>query len=495
VKRLSDEGYDIAEPNAASLAESLRAFSYELPTAMADLVDNSITAKASRVWVDFYWNGADSVVLVTDDGTGMSEDKLVAAMRPGSTNPLEQREPDDLGRFGLGLKTASFSQCRRLTVRSGTGRKRWSTRCWDHDHIARVNAWQLLRSGDAASEQYFRRLEGLKHGTAVVWQNLDRLVAGQVPDDDRAQQAFLHRAELVRQHLAMVFHQLMSGRDGVEIFLNDRKVEPWDPFLATEPAAQTLPESRLKLGGSTVHVQPHVLPHHSKISKQKHGAAAGPNGWNAHQGFFVYRNRRLLVAGDWLGFGWAKEEHYKLARIRVEIPNALDHDWGIDVTKSRARPPSALRDDLRRIAERCRTEAKRVYSHRGAKLSPKSDQDRVLLWEPMAKHDKTFYRLNRKHPLLEHAIEKSSDRPALKAVLRLIEETIPFPHISISSSESPNAMPGPFEQARESEVREVMKEAFDSLVASGYRKKEAADRLQTIWPFELFPAVLQSLVE
>ncbi len=495
MKKPSNEDFDIAEPNAASLAESLRAFSYELPTAIADLVDNSITAKAKRVWLDFHWAGSDSVILITDDGAGMAEEQLVAAMRPGSTNPLEHREPDDLGRFGLGLKTASFSQCRRVTVRSGTGRKRWSTRCWDHDHIARVNAWQLLRSGDAASEQYFRRLEGLKHGTAVVWQNLDRLVAGQVPDDDRAQQAFLHRADLVRQHLAMVFHQLMSGRNSVEIFLNDRKVEPWDPFLASEPAAQTLPESRLKLRGATVYVQPYVLPHHSKISKQKHGAAAGPNGWNAHQGFFVYRNRRLLVAGEWLGFGWAKEEHYKLARIRVEIPNVLDHDWGIDVTKSRARPPSALRDDLRRIAERCRTEAKRVYSHRGAKLSPKSDQDRVVLWEPMAKHDKTFYRLNRKHPLLEHAVEKSSDRPALKALLRLIEETIPFPHISISSSESPNAMPGPFEHARESEVREVMKEAFDSLVASGYRKKEAADRLRTIWPFELFPALLQSLVE
>jgi len=487
--------FDVAEPNAASLAESLRAFSYELPTAIADLVDNSITARARSIWVDFHWDGADSVIFITDDGNGMSEEQLVAAMRPGSTNPLHQREPHDLGRFGLGLKTASFSQCRRVTVRSGTGRKRWSTRCWDHDHIALVNAWQLLRSGNAASEQYFRRLEGLKHGTAVVWQNLDRLVAGQVPDDDRAQQAFLHRADLVRQHLAMVFHQLMSGRDAVAIFLNDRKVEPWDPFLASEPATQTLPESRLKLRGATVCVQPYVLPHHSKISKQKHGAAAGPNGWNAHQGFFVYRNRRLLVAGEWLGFGWAKEEHYKLARIRVEIPNLLDHDWGIDVTKSRARPPSALRDDLRRIAERCRTEAKRVYSHRGAKLSPKSDQDRVLLWEPMAKHDKTFYRLNRKHPLLERALEKSSDRPALKALFRLIEETIPFPHISISSSESPNAMPGPFEHAREAEVREVMKEAFDSLVASGYLKKEAADRLRTIWPFELFPAVLQSLVE
>ena len=96
---------------------------------------------------------------------------------------------------------------------------------------------------------------------------------------------------------------------------------------------------------------------------------------------------------------------------------------------------------------------------------------------------------------MERALEKSSDRSVLKALFRLIEETIPFPHISISSNESPNAMPGPFEHARESEIREIMKEAFDSLVASGYRKKEAADRLLTIWPFELFPAVLQSLVE
>jgi hypothetical protein len=113
----------------------------------------------------------------------------------------------------------------------------------------------------------------------------------------------------------------------------------------------------------------------------------------------------------------------------------------------------------------------------------------------MAKHDKTFYRLNRKHPLMEQSLEKSLDRSVLKALFRLIEETIPFPHISISSSESPNAMPGPFEHARESEIKEIMKEAFDSLVASGYPKKEASDRLRTIWPFELFPAVLQGLVD
>src|SRR5207245_2365312 len=173
--------------------------------------------------------------------------------------------------------------------------------------------------------------------------------------------------------LGMVFHRLMMDKRPVELLINGRVVQPWDPFLAHEAATQTLPATRLKLRRAVVEVQPFVLPHHSKIAKSTYDAVAGPRGWNAHQGFYVYRNRRLLVPGDWLGFGWAKEEHYKLARIRVEVPNALDHDWAIDVTKSRALPPAALRDDLRRIGERTRSDAKRVYSHRGAKLTPKAD--------------------------------------------------------------------------------------------------------------------------
>jgi hypothetical protein len=156
----------------------------------------------------------------------------------------------------------------------------------------------------------------------------------------------------------------MTGRKAVKIHINNHVIEPWDPFLPEEPATQTLPRTRLKLHGDRVEIEPFILPHHSKLAKAKHEAAAGPRGWNAHQGFYVYRNRRLLVPGDWLGFGWAKEEHYKLARIRVELPNALDHDWEIDVTKSKASPPPALRDELRRIGERTRSDAKRVYSHR-----------------------------------------------------------------------------------------------------------------------------------
>lgn len=376
--KAGEEETDHAPPQAACLAESLRAFSYELPTALADLVDNSLTAHARNVWLDFHWDGAESVIALTDDGDGMTEDALRAAMRPGSQSPLVPREPHDFGRFGLGLKTASFSQARRFTVRTRTRKSGPATRCWDLDHIARVNDWQLLRTADAAAELHFQRFAKLAHGTAVVWQKLDRLVAGNATGEARQQDFFLQRAAAVRHHLAMVFHLLMAGRQGVKLWLNGRAIEPWDPFLSGEKATQMLGITRLKLRGETVEVEPFVLPHHSRIPRQTHEAAGGPHGWNAHQGFYVYRHRRLLVAGDWLGFGWRKEEHYKLARLRVEVPNALDHDCSIDVTKSRAVPPPALRDELRRIAEATRSLAKRVFSHRGAKLVPRADAARVL---------------------------------------------------------------------------------------------------------------------
>jgi hypothetical protein len=203
----------------------------------------------------------------------------------------------------------------------------------------------------------------------------------------------------------------------------------------------------------------------------------------------------LLVPGDWLGFGWAKEEHYKLARIRIDVPNSLDHDWKIDVTKSRAVPPPQLREELRRIGARTRAEAKRIYSYRGAKLVPSAEASRIFIWEPVSRHDKTFYRLNREHPLYKRALTSSSDKRAVGAFLRLVDETVPHPHITIANSDRPGSLAEPFDQAREREIREIMQQAYGSLVATGYGAEEAINRLRTVWPFELFPSVLESIRE
>jgi hypothetical protein len=240
-------------------------------------------------------------------------------------------------------------------------------------------------------------------------------------------------------------------------------------------------------------VKPFVLPHHSKLSKQRLQAAQGPRGWNAHQGFFVYRAGRLLVPGDWLGLGCAREEHHKLARIRLEIPNDLDHEWAIDVTKSRAVPPPALRDELRSIAELTRNAARRVYTFRGAKLTPAADAERRFLWVPIAKHDNVSYRLDREHPLLKQALATTGDRASLATLLRLIEETVPTAHITIQNTQHPTSLRGPFEGATDTDVRDVMMQALRTLTDSGYTRTEALTRLRTLWPFELFPALLEAL--
>lgn len=495
-QNISANDLDLAPPNAASLAESLRAFGYDLATALADLADNSLFHNARHLDVQFHWAGESSAIAISDDGDGMDELTLINAMRIGSRNPREKREPGDFGRFGLGLKTASFSQCRRVTVFTQKKAGGSLVRCWDLDHIAETNEWRLLRIPSNLAVKLADKLTRSKSGTVVIWEKLDRLTGNTSIDNDADEDAFLRRAEEVKDHFAAVFHRFMSGRKAVKFTLNSRQVQPWDPFLSDEIATQRLPIEKLRFQDHIIEVEPFVLPHLSKLDTDAHRAAAGMRGWNAHQGFYIYRNRRLLVLGDWLGLkGWRQEEHYKLGRIRLDLPNSLDHEWEIDVTKSRAHPPEKLRKELIRIGERTRSVAKRVYSHRGAKLLPAEGRERVFLWEQSSKHNKVSYRLNREHPLVKQVRVVCTDKPKLNALLRLVEETIPVPLITITDREQPDQTIGPFEVAKEAEILEVMRQVLKSLQAGGLSRKDALLRLACFEPFYLFPQLLQAIKE
>jgi hypothetical protein len=487
---------DLVEPRPGAMSESLRAFGYDLATALADLADNSLFHQSRNLTIHFHWGGENSAIALADDGTGMDESTLVNAMRVGSRNPREPRDANDFGRFGLGLKTASFSQCRRVTVFTRCTGNETLVRCWDLDHIAETDKWHLLRTPSVLAARLAERLASSKRGTVVIWEKLDRLTAGTATESDTDEDAFLQRAEQVGEHFAAVFHQFMTGTTEVSFSLNDKPIKPWDPFLRDETATQRLPLERLRFHGHTVEVEPFVLPHLSKLDTESHHRAGGMRGWNAHQGFYIFRNNRLLVLGDWLGIkGWRQEEHYKLARIRVNLPNALDHDWEIDVTKSRARPPEQLRRELARIGERTRSLAKRIYSHRGAKLIPAEGQERVFLWEQTTKHNQVFYRVNRDHPLVKKVREVCGDVPKFSALLRLIEETIPVPLITITDREKPDQTIGPFEAAKESEILEVMRQVIASLRVDGLSRKEALLRLAHFEPFPRFPQLLQIIQE
>src|SRR5690349_3391180 len=124
-----------AHPKPKSTLNSYRSFGYSVQTAIADIIDNSITARAKNIWINYVWDGSKSYLSILDDGLGMDLIELIDAMTPGSKNPQDNRESHDLGRFGLGLKTASFSQCRRLTVVSKKKDTILIKRCWDLDYV------------------------------------------------------------------------------------------------------------------------------------------------------------------------------------------------------------------------------------------------------------------------------------------------------------------------------------------------------------------------
>ena len=493
---IDEEDCDLAEPFASSMSQSLRAFGYDLPSAIADLVDNSIFAEARNIWIDFNWDGDNSSICVTDDGRGMVEKEMLDAMRPGSRNPLEARDPKDLGRYGLGLKTASFSQCRRLTVRSKQAKAKAVTRCWDLDFIQQKNKWLLLRRAAKESEPKLNRLSKMERGTSVLWETMDRIVSNQDVDNQVHENLFHQRIEGVKHHLAMVFHRFMEGKKRLTIFINERSIEPWDPFLTSQKATQQLADEAIALFRGQINVVPYVLPHLSKLTKQIHDEAAGIKGWNAHQGFYIYRNKRLLVPGDWLGLPYSKEEHYKLARILVDIPNSMDQQWEIDVTKSKARPPDALRKDLKRIADLTRSRASDIYRHRGKVIARANSAPHVFAWDKKVKHGKIFYSVNREHPLVKDVIAHSGiSKARVNALLRLLEETVPVAWIVMSNAENPDQQSVPFEQSPSSQICDIMREVFAALRRSDMTAKEALHRLRTMEPFDRYPEAVEAFVE
>jgi hypothetical protein len=473
-------------PRADAMMESLRSVGYDLETAVADIVDNSISAGARDIDIWFEWAEASSWVRIKDNGCGMSDSELREAMRLGGRSPLEERNPDDLGRFGLGLKTASFSQCRRLTVTSRQNGMAANVRCWDLDVVQAWRDWVLLDRAHPTTDEAALAMPHPAGGTVVLWELLDRIVPN--PEALGAHDHFLERVDETYQHLAMVFHRYLTGRAAVRMTLNGRHIEPWDPFLSNHPATQMLPETTLGDGASGLLIKPFVLPHESKLSQNEHHNAAGPRGWNAQQGFYVYRNRRLIVPGSWLGM-YQQEEHTKLARIQLDIQNAVDHAWHIDVRKATAVPPAVIRRQVQQIAQKTRQTARHVYGHRGAVISKQLEGSITHVWEERRVPDGGHtYRVNRRHPIIREALGLKSSRPAVSSAIRLVEETIPVNLITARFSEKSLDQEAPFQRS-EAEVISMMNRLART-VCETMTPAQIREMLLKLEPFAHYPELV-----
>lgn len=488
-----------APPKASAMIEALRGLGYTTASALADIIDNSIAAKASRVDLNFTWQNEKSRIEILDNGSGMDAQGLDTAMRLGELNPLDERDESDLGRFGMGLKTASFSQCRSLTVATMQNNQ-FNCLRWDLDVLVESSGdgWFMLEGASDTGLPLVESVKKIGHGTLVLWEKLDRILTDGFTSND-----FLDLIDQVERHLAMVFHRYLEDKSQrFEIYINDNKVKPWDPFMTGHPAKpwNSPLASQLTLGGR-VSVECHVLPHKDRLTDKEFEAAAGPDGWTAQQGFYVYRNRRMLLAGSWLGLGkarsWTKEEAHRLARIRLDIPNTVDSDWKIDIRKATARPPVKMRKWLMHLAEDTRARARKTFASRGRPARTGNGETVVQAWRADQTSAGVRYKVDDSHPAVRAVLDDAGSLlPQIKAMLRILEETIPVQRIWLDTAENKETPRTSFDDEAPSEVVEVLTIMYQNLTSKkGFSAEEAKRKLLQTEPFHDYPQLVASLTE
>lgn len=412
-------------PSAARLTNSLRDIGYDFPSAVADLVDNSIAAGARRVSVSVEFAGTATRVTIADDGCGMGPGQLAEALRFGSRRTYGSR---DLGRYGLGLKTASLSQCRTLTVVSRRPEgQRTFVRQLDLDLIEEWDDWVICDPGKTPAVGAARELMLQGYNTIVMWENLDRVIPADRPEGGWAKRRVETAAVKTARHLAMVFHRFLepaSGERRIELVLNGSPVGAWNPFGSDAAPAEELPELSFEIPVGdrigSVRLSRFILPPRSAMEQDEWERLAGPLKWNRQQGFYIYRADRLVQWGGWAGLR-AIDEHTKLARAALSFDADLDPVFNINVAKMRVSLPAELRQMLERPVHEVCMAAEAAY-----RSSANPARGNLSVHRDGASADAGGGRVPKTLGLaLRTAALQSGDYDALKRIVKVLTDQTP----------------------------------------------------------------------
>lgn len=419
----------IVSPNIGNFIDSLREIGYSTEVAIADLIDNSITANSSEIQI-YAVTKPIMTFAILDNGKGMSDVELVEAMRLAGKNQRDVRDKNDLGRFGLGLKTASFSQCKKLTVVT-KNKGQISCRQWDLTYIAEKNEWFLITPQNYNNFPLYDEFEKIDSGTLVIWEEIDK-----IPSVN-----FSEMIDKLRKHLSLVFHKFLEGQmplKKLNIQVNNNPVKAFNPFNINHPATQQITSEKINIFGSSVLIQPFILPHHSKISQQEYELYATEEGYVKSQGFYLYRENRIIIYGTWWGLHKAVDAH-KLIRVRIEIPNSMDPHWGIDIKKSMARPADIIKSDLRRIITQVIDKGARPFSARGKKIE---DKTIIQFWETFSVKENFRFAINHGHPLFINLMSSLDDyqKEKLKYYLKGLQAYLPLDAIQSKLQTDPHSI-------------------------------------------------------
>ncbi len=468
-------------PFAPVLMESTRAIGYSIEAAIADVIDNSIAAKATEIKILFN-SIPHPFIAICDNGKGMNNDIITEAMRYGTTSPSEKRSDDDLGRYGLGMKMASLSQCRKLTVISKCNNE-MAGRRWDLDHILETKSWSLQQLGlDEINDQIgATTLDDYISGTVVIWENLDRLKSGSITFE----QALEDKMQDVKKHLELVFHRFLSG-DGMKklkMYINGVQLIPFDPFF-TAKSTVVMDDEKIEIPGreGKVVIRPYSLPHPSNMTKAELEIYGGKDSLRNLQGFYIYRNKRLITWGTWFKL-IRMDEFTKLTRVMVDIPNSLDDLWTLDIKKSTAYPPEIVKTRLKQLVGKMAAGSKRTWTFRQRK---EVADGIVHVWDKVETRDGVKYVVNMEHPSLEVLSERLDyeSRKLLTQYLETVQNNLPFNNLHMDMHSDVK-----FVQDKEKDERERVSYMARLIIRQAISEDhldETMKNFETIEPFMYF---------
>ena len=423
-------------PEPKSHIKTLMRIGYDFNSAIADIIDNSITAKATKISITCPSETDNPFLSIVDNGIGMEPEELIQNMRIGCKDPNEKREAGDLGRFGSGMKTASFSHARKLTVISKKKGKKLAAACWDIDEIEEKNAWCLreLNEKDIKDLDHLDKdlIKGV--GTQLIWEKIKKF---EETDHNDSKTSIETSMVELGKYVALHFHKFLQGPNKINIYVQKLKIAPVDPFLTKKKGYQEGPTDETFVKGGKLQIKSHTLPHHSNLTQAEIDSIGGMEEIYKGQGLYIYRENRLIIAGGWMGLSRTYQLG-KLARIEINIPSGLDDEWSTDVKKSSLQLPQKIKNRLKNLIQQPIKKSQHTYNYRGKK------EEANEYWKII--HDKRentiVYQIDTDNSNL---IEIAKETPKknildLKEYLKNLAKNLPINHIHSKVSSDPKSI-------------------------------------------------------
>ena len=420
-----------ARPPARAHISTLSKIGYDFNSAVSDIIDNSITANARNIQIKFNKNGSDAVELfIIDDGDGMSESELIENMSIGCKDPQDNRAPGDLGRFGSGLKTASFSQAEILTVITKNINSDLAAAIWDKDVVRKTNRWDLkVLDGHEISSFLPREHKSFEKGTIVRWDKLASIQS--LSHSHEAQEQINTLTAELHSHVGLFFHRFLADKNYLKIKINGRDVKEIDPFMIRLPGSEELQNATFRTGPDRnkdkVSIIAYRLPFFTKMKPEDIKFYGGQSHITQTQGLYIYREKRLIVAGGWMGLNKSASNLTGLCRIQVDVTSSLDDEWSTDVKKSSLQMPSKVKERIKKLLVTPCNSSKRTYTTRGVKQKTND------CWHEIVNEDGviTAFEIDIENPLLKNIV-KELDISVAKKLLQYLEQiAITLPMVNI----------------------------------------------------------------